>query len=140
MGLLSRKALRVESAAQLRNKEARLVYRLSQPPLQVRAARPQVFSARSSLHPFAFLAATQLEYLSSQPCLQAVLRLVEVTLRLFCAASKACERGAENDAAVVIISNEEKSIPRVSRLLIIRSPFTSQVTRQSAVCDCLVLP
>ena len=35
-------------------------YRLSQPVLQVRPAKPQVFSARSSLHPFASLAATQL--------------------------------------------------------------------------------
>jgi hypothetical protein len=96
-----------------------ITYRLSQPPLQVRAARPQVFSARSSLHPFAFLAATQLEYFSSQRCLQAVRRLVEVTLRLSCAASKACDCGAENDAPALTMSSREKNIPSVFRLLII---------------------
>src|ERR1043165_2922634 len=54
-------------------------YGLSQPALQERAAKPQVFSARSSLHPFASLAATQLEYFSSHPRLQAIWLSVEVT-------------------------------------------------------------
>ena len=94
-------------------------YRLSQPPLQLRATRPQVFSARSSLHPFAFLVATQLKYFSSQRCLQAVRRLVEVTLRLSCAASKACDCVAENDAPALTMSSREKNIPSVFRLLII---------------------
>jgi hypothetical protein len=81
-------------AAQLRNKavkasQSAVGYRLLQPALQLRAAKPQVFSARSSSQPLAFLAARQLEYFSSQRRLQAVWRLVEVTLLLSCAASKA---------------------------------------------------
>jgi hypothetical protein len=75
----------VLSAAQLRNGN----YRLSQLPLQLRADKPHIFSARSSSQPLAFLAARQLEYFSSQPRLQAMLGLLEVTLLLSCAASKA---------------------------------------------------